>query len=112
MQNQPFLGLSVLIHLLIISYFKLFGRSGARGEPHISPQAGKIQRLFVTTITATTVFVVVGTNAAFLVYASTENQYSTLSFIERAIASEHVAHVPVPSSVPEFSSTYSFTLFR
>ena len=82
----PVLGLSVLIHLLVILYYKIIGvKTQKKSLVGVVRIISPTVRLFSTYGIITVVFTIVALNAAFLVYASGSSKYSTISFIDNAI---------------------------
>ncbi len=97
MPLTPFIGLSVLVHLVIIFYYRFFGKNDTKGMPLKKVAvSGKALRLTTFCIVAS-IFLIVIINASILVTASLFDKHSSVAFVDH-MAGEMINSIAVAES--------------
>ncbi len=105
MKTTPFLGLSVLVHLLVILFFRVFGRCTIR-EPTSRVRSSSRAESFLIIIS---IFVLIGINAISLLWSVLAEKHSTLHLAQNVIqewAQTNPAGTVVTRAPPSFAYSH------
>ena len=99
MPFTPFVGLSVMVHLVIVLYYRIHQPAGFNGIVGFKSHNAitRVSRFFSVLIVFG-VFVLVSTIATFLVGASLFDKHSTVSYVSQE-ANEIISHNQIISRV-------------
>jgi len=81
MPSTPFIGLSVMVHLVVISIYKIFGYDATtKNQRSMSKNLSASRRISFVIISS--VFTIITINAGMLIHTAVADKHSSINFVE------------------------------